>query len=237
MLTDLVIVQILFSSSFIYMGVFLEGKKLASCTSLLQGSHYLTYDDGVKNGNEPQYMTSGSQHDLDSPALSNPIGPAIKLQAPSQTEDFDGSCHGADEGFTSSSPTSVSANGVHAATSSNNSPFYQLRIDATTFVSQTMERGRRNLWQLTTSRVSALLSCSAVSSASTLQFLKNYEDLNIFILAGEAFSGVEASELRQRLRSISESYMAAFHRQNVYVSIFMTHPCGYIFLLSHSITI
>lgn len=105
------------------------------------------------------------------------------------------------------------------ATSTSGSPWYQLRKDATGFVSQTLQRGRRNLWQLTTSRVSVLLTSSAVCSASIHQFLKNYEDLNIFILAGEAFCGVEAVEFRQKLKAVCENYFIAFHRQIIYVSL------------------
>ncbi|XP_065865505.1 uncharacterized protein [Euphorbia lathyris] len=103
-----------------------------------------------------------------------------------------------------------------ARASSSGSPWYQLRNDATVFVSQTLQRGRKNLWQLTTSRVSVLLSSSAVGSMSIPQFLKNYEDLSVFILAGEAFCGVEAVEFRQKLKAICENYFSAFHRQNVY---------------------
>ncbi|GMY15915.1 isoform 3 of syndetin, partial [Fagus crenata] len=100
--------------------------------------------------------------------------------------------------------------------SSSGSPWYQLRKDATAFVSQTLQRGRKNLWQLTTSRVSVLLSSAAVCSTSIHQFLKNYEDLNVFILAGEAFCGVEAVEFRQKLKVVCETYFIAFHRQNIY---------------------
>ncbi|EOY33645.1 C-terminal isoform 3 [Theobroma cacao] len=101
------------------------------------------------------------------------------------------------------------------ATSSSGSPWYQLRKEAIAFVSQTLQRGRKNLWQLTTSRVSVLLSSSAASSTSIHQFLKNYEDLNTFILAGEAFCGVEAVEFRQKLKGVCENYFTAFHRQNI----------------------
>ncbi|CAN1159148.1 VPS50 [Linum perenne] len=100
--------------------------------------------------------------------------------------------------------------------SSSGSPWYQLRKDATTCVSQTLQRGRKNIWQLTTSRVLVLLSSGAVGSMSIHQFLKNYEDLNMFILAGEAFSGVEAVEFRQKLKGVCVNYFAAFHRQNIY---------------------
>ncbi|XP_052620596.1 uncharacterized protein LOC111897809 isoform X1 [Lactuca sativa] len=100
--------------------------------------------------------------------------------------------------------------------SSSGSSWFQLRSDATTFVSQTLLRGRRNLWQLTTSRLSVLLSSDAVGSTSIHQFLKNYEDLNTFILAGEAFCGAEAIEFRHRVKAICESYYMCFHRQNIY---------------------
>ncbi|KAL6566888.1 hypothetical protein OROMI_015292 [Orobanche minor] len=100
--------------------------------------------------------------------------------------------------------------------SSSGSPWFLLRKDAVTFVSHALQSGCRNLWQLTTSRVAVLLSSSAVSSTSIHQFLRNYEDLSIFILAGEAFCGAEAIEFRQKLKSICEGYFAAFHRQNIY---------------------
>lgn len=106
-----------------------------------------------------------------------------------------------------------------ASTSEMGSPFYQLRTDATKLVAQTFQRGRRNLWQLATSRLSVLLSSSAVCSTSTYQFLKNYEDLAIFILAGEAFCGFEASEFRQKLKTVCLNYMVSFHRQNIYVCL------------------
>jgi hypothetical protein len=57
-------------------------------------------------------------------------------------------------------------------TSSSGSPWYQLRKDATAFVSQTLQRGRKNLWQLTTSRISVLLSSAAVCSTSIHQIMK-----------------------------------------------------------------
>ncbi|KAG5248295.1 hypothetical protein OIU78_001554 [Salix suchowensis] len=106
------------------------------------------------------------------------------------------------------------SNGSEA--SSSESPWYHLRKDATAFVSQTLQRGRKILWQLTTSRVSVLLSSAVISSMSTHQFLKNYEDLNVFILAGEAFCGIEAVEFRQKLKAVCENYFLAFHRQNIH---------------------
>jgi syndetin len=77
--------------------------------------------------------------------------------------------------------------------------------------------GRRSLWQPATSRLYVLLSSSAVCSTSAYQFLKNYEDIVIFILAGEAFCGFEASEFRQKLKTVYLKYMMSFHRQNIYV--------------------
>ncbi|OIT36973.1 PREDICTED: syndetin isoform X2 [Nicotiana attenuata] len=100
--------------------------------------------------------------------------------------------------------------------SSSGSPWFQLRKDATTFVSHTLLRGRKNLWQLTTSRAAVLLSSPAIYSASIHQFLTTYEDLNIFVLAGEAFCGSKAVEFRQKVKSVCENYLAAFHRQNIY---------------------
>lgn len=105
-----------------------------------------------------------------------------------------------------------------SAASSSGSTWFILQKDAVTYISHALQRGRRNLWQLTTSRISVLLSSSAVSSTSIHQFLRNYEDLSVFILAGEAFCGMEAIEFRQKLKSICEGYFTAFHRQNIYVS-------------------
>ncbi|XP_023519396.1 syndetin-like isoform X2 [Cucurbita pepo subsp. pepo] len=100
--------------------------------------------------------------------------------------------------------------------STSGSPWYHLRKDAINFVSQTLQRSRKNLWQLSTSRVSVLLSSAAVCSTSIHQFLKNYEDLNVFILAGEAFCGVEAVEFRQKLKIVCENYYVAFHKQSMH---------------------
>ncbi|KAK6936136.1 Vacuolar protein sorting-associated protein 54, N-terminal [Dillenia turbinata] len=102
------------------------------------------------------------------------------------------------------------------AASCSGSPCYQLRKDAVALVSQTLKRGCKNLWQLSTSRVSVLLSSAAAYSTSIHQFLRNYEDLNVFVLAGEAFCGMEAVEFRQKLKVVCENYFFAFHRQNVY---------------------
>ncbi|GAB4824825.1 hypothetical protein Ancab_007695 [Ancistrocladus abbreviatus] len=96
------------------------------------------------------------------------------------------------------------------------SPWYELRKDATSIVSQSLQRGRKHLWQLITSRVSVLLSSSAFCSTSIHQFLRNYEDLSVFILAGEAFCGVEAAEFRNKLMAACENYFTNFHRQNIH---------------------
>ncbi|XP_042511409.1 syndetin [Macadamia integrifolia] len=99
---------------------------------------------------------------------------------------------------------------------SSSASWDDLRKDAIAYVAQTLQRGRKNLWYLTTSRVSVLLTSSAVCSTSMHQFLRNYEDLNVFILAGEAFCGIEAVEFRQRLKTVCENYFSAFHRQNIH---------------------
>ncbi|KAJ4784669.1 coiled-coil protein [Rhynchospora pubera] len=114
-----------------------------------------------------------------------------------------------------STSTSCSHEAAGSGSMESNSPFYQLRKEATVLVANTLERGRRNLWQLATSRLSVLLSCTAVCSTSTYQFLRNYEDMCIFILAGEAFCGVEATEFRAKLKAVCENYIVNFHRQNV----------------------
>ena len=102
--------------------------------------------------------------------------------------------------------------------SSGESPWYYLRKESAALVSETLQRGRRNLWQLTTSRVSVLLSSPAASSTSMHQFLKNYEDLSAFILAGEAFCGFEVVDFREKLKGVCENYFTAFHRQSMHVS-------------------
>ncbi|KAL6967121.1 hypothetical protein U1Q18_032925 [Sarracenia purpurea var. burkii] len=143
---------------------------------------------------------------------------------------FSESLNRVDETATSSSANAAETNGsmcinsidsvdesrIGNDVSSSGSPWFQLRKDATVFVSQTLQRGRKNLWQLTASRVSVLLSSDAVSSTSIHQFLRNYEDLNVFILAGEAFCSSEVVEFRQKVKAVCENYFVAFHRQNIY---------------------
>ena len=112
--------------------------------------------------------------------------------------------------------------------SNGESPWYYLRKESAGFVSGTLQRGRRNLWQLTTSRVSVLLSSPAASSTSIHQFLKNYEDLSVFILAGEAFCGFEVVDFREKLKAVCENYFTAFHRQSMHVSSVSQFPLDYI---------
>uniref|UniRef100_A0A803M6G5 Syndetin n=1 Tax=Chenopodium quinoa TaxID=63459 RepID=A0A803M6G5_CHEQI len=102
------------------------------------------------------------------------------------------------------------------AVSNSGSPWYELRRDATALVSQSLQRGCKNFWQLMTSRVSVLLSSAAFCSTSIHQFLKNYEDLNVYVLAGESFCGAEASEFRKKLKAACENYFSNFHKQNIY---------------------
>ncbi|GAB2285470.1 hypothetical protein Dimus_019919 [Dionaea muscipula] len=143
-----------------------------------------------------------------------------KLQFPSSTDQCAASSSDSLEtnGFLPVCSNSLASEVIDEGidSSGNGSPWYELRKDATGFVSQSLRRGRKNLWQLTTSRVSVLLSSTAFSSTSIHQFLRNYEDLNIFILAGEAFCGVEAVEFRNKLRMACENYLTISHRQNIH---------------------
>ena len=115
-----------------------------------------------------------------------------------------------------------------SAASSSGSPWYELRRDATTLVSQALQRGRKNFWQLMTSRVSVLLSSNAFCSTSIHQFLRNYEDLSVFVLAGEAFCGAKAYEFRNNLKIACESYYSNYHKQNIYVSLYLVSSIMHI---------
>ncbi|KAL3518461.1 hypothetical protein ACH5RR_021050 [Cinchona calisaya] len=139
--------------------------------------------------------------------LSSVQGPATTSLSPPDTDGSYGFRH---EDFAKNERDDGSS------ASSSGSPWFQLRKDATTLVSDTLRRGRRNLWQLATSRVAVLLSSPAVCSTSTYQFLKNYEDLNIFVLSGEAFCGSEAVEFRQKVKAVCEQYFVSFHRQSIH---------------------
>ncbi|KAI3823280.1 hypothetical protein L1987_04713 [Smallanthus sonchifolius] len=168
-------------------------------------------NEAIVSSKNVQYTDSSSQNCSDPKAengsLSEPVGQGPNLASA--------------EELTTSATTFYDPSGSElrddgSGASSSGSSWFQLRSDATTFVSQTLQRGRRNLWQLTTSRLSVLLSSDAVGSTSIHQFLKIYEDLNIFILSGEAFCGAEAVEFRLRVKAVCENYYASFHRQNIY---------------------
>lgn len=92
---------------------------------------------------------------------------------------------------------------------------FALRREAVCFVGQALDRGRKNFWQLVTSRMSTLFSSDAVCSISMHQFLQCHECVNLFIVTGEAFCGVEATQFRQKMRSVCENYFWMFHRQNM----------------------
>ncbi|XP_038979589.1 syndetin-like isoform X2 [Phoenix dactylifera] len=178
----------------------------------------------LKKSNTSQCL-EGIVVDLESRVSSNSVvRNEFKSESVPKMEDFDStnssSVVGVSENLGSTSSNSCTSStersDVETATARSDSPFYKLRKDTTAFVAHTLERGRKNLWQLITSRLSVLLSCSAICSTSNYQFLRNYEDLNVFILAGEAFCGVEAADFRQKLKVVCENYVAAFHRQNVY---------------------
>lgn len=186
-----------------------------------QDFDYPTSNTALKNINTFQ-SSKGVQIDADTSGSSDFFGLVPRVIG-SLSADCGTQCSSADDTTanlrstaSSSFLSSVDACDISTSTSSCNSPFYLLRKDATSFVSQTLDRRRESLWQLATSRTSLLLSSPAVYSTSTFQFLRNYEDLNVFVLAGEAFCGLQATEFRNRLKSISENYVAAFHRQNVY---------------------
>uniref|UniRef100_A0A7N0U890 Syndetin n=1 Tax=Kalanchoe fedtschenkoi TaxID=63787 RepID=A0A7N0U890_KALFE len=164
-------------------------------------------DDSIKNSTNVPVSSNGFFTESESVALNEEI-------SANESRQSSHICASKSTSADSHDPSSEMSDS--AATSGSSSPWYQLRKDAAAFVSQTLQRGRKNLWQLTTSRLFVLLSSSAVCSTSIHQFLKNSEDLNIFILAGEAFCGHEVSEFRQKLKNVCENYYAAFHRQNIY---------------------
>ena len=168
------------------------GDSKSSCSS-----DSLKYDEKLSTTNDDTEILSSVQE----PAITSPTLP-----------DTDGS-----NGFRHADYANNERDDGSAASSSG-SPWFQLRKDATTLVSHTLRRGRRNLWQLVTSRVAVLLSSSAVCSTSTYQFLKNYEDLNTVVLSGEAFCGIEAVEFRQKVKTVWENYFVSFHRQSIHVS-------------------
>lgn len=164
------------------------------------------FDNPALNIDSKNFNTSQSSHE----------GVQIDTNSRSQSSTADDIADNTEYTTSTSYVSSVDACDAITSTSSCDSPFYHLRKDATSFVSQTLDRRRESFWQLASSRISVLLTSPAVYSTSTFQFLRNYEDLNVFVLAGEAFCGLHATEFRKRLKTISGSYVAAFHRQNVY---------------------
>lgn len=97
----------------------------------------------------------------------------------------------------------------------NSDVWFDLRREAVSIVGQALDRGRKNFWQLVTSRISTLFSSDAVCSTSMHQFLQCYECVNLFIVTGEAFCSVEATQFRQKMKSLCENYFWMFHRQNM----------------------
>ncbi|PKU77742.1 syndetin isoform X1 [Dendrobium catenatum] len=184
---------------------------------------YIDYptSNNASNNISTSRSSKGVESDVDPSGLSDASG-LVPREIGSPSADCGIQCSSVDDttenlGSTVSSSFMSSVDTCDSSTSAScNSSFYHLRKDATSFVAQTLHRRRESLWQLATSRASVLLSSPVVYSTSTFQFLQNYEDLNVFILAGEAFCGLQATEFRNRLKSISENYVAAFHRQNVY---------------------
>ncbi|CAH9138145.1 unnamed protein product [Cuscuta epithymum] len=168
-------------------------------------------------GDEVPACQTLAMHDKQGDGLFHePIG---RSQVLSSTEETPATCVSLTDNTAAYSPVMDNGGEVRdggKTASSSGSPWFQLRKDATTFVSQTLHRGRRNLWQLTTSRAAVLLSSPVVCSTSIHQFITMYEDLNLFILAGEAFCGSEAVEFRQKVKFVCESYFVSFHRQNIY---------------------
>ncbi|OAY38115.1 syndetin [Manihot esculenta] len=180
--------------------------KLRECSNTEQPGEAQQIDSASGISPDPEEMNGSISKSVDSMMTEEPITAVSKADHTGITNaSYSDSHNQVDEARSDSS-----------GASSSGSPWYHLRKDATAFVSQTLQRGRKNLWQLTTSRVSVLLSSSAVGSMSIHQFLKNYEDLNVFVLAGEAFCGVEAVEFRQKLKVVCENYFVAFHRQNIH---------------------
>ncbi|KAE9620591.1 hypothetical protein Lal_00019965 [Lupinus albus] len=178
-----------------------EAQTSNKCNEVISCSTGQEVDSDVKACNNSMTTSGDVIHDLSSREESTTVSSLTETTVSSNSD----SHNPVNETRKEDSPASIIE-----------SPWYHLRKEATTFVSQTLQRGRRNLWHLSASRVSVLLSSAAACSASIHQFLKSYEDLNAFILAGEAFCGFEAVELRQKLKVVCENYFIAFHRQNVH---------------------
>lgn len=218
LLRTLAVLFRLMSSYYSIMGFQLENKVLAYQTSVVNKESSDLYSHSEEVHSSTSVTEKSSNFPIDDSSSSETIG---RTWGSSHFEDsttticLDGATGiSVSTGVDSFLPDEARNDGKEA--SSSGSPWYQLRKDATVFVSQTLQRGRKNLWQLTTSRVSVLLSSVAVYSTSIHQFVRNYEDLNVFILAGEAFCGVEAFDFREKLKVVCENFYIAFHRQNMH---------------------
>eukprot|EP00850_Spirogloea_muscicola_P006310 SM000030S11319 [mRNA] locus=s30:80361:89469:+ [translate_table: standard] len=95
--------------------------------------------------------------------------------------------------------------------------FSQMRFETMLQVRRGLKRESRALWETAARRVSSLLCSDAICSSSAHNFLQSLEWVNQFILAGEAFSGAEATGLRATLTKQSEAYFKSVHRQNIEV--------------------
>ncbi|KAG6678991.1 hypothetical protein I3843_14G106600 [Carya illinoinensis] len=218
LLATLAVLFKLMCSYYEIMGFQLDNKDLAGQTS---NTEQKEKDICLSSGGVPQ-VDSDARNSLNSQEINGSLLESVDGKPGSSPEESTSTSCLVETTKTNVTTSLDSQNTIdearkdYSTASSSGSPWYQLRKDATAFVSQTLQRGRKNLWQLTTSRISVLLSSVAVCSTSIHQFLKNYEDLNVFILAGEAFCGVEAVEFRQKLKIVCENYFVAFHRQNIY---------------------
>lgn len=190
-----------------------------------QTSNMTRIEKGIPfSSGDVQQMDSDRRNSCNSQGVNGSVSESVEGMPGSSTEECTATSCLVETTGTTIATSLDSQNTVGEAYDDNiesscGSPWYELRKDATAFVAQTLQRGRKNLWQLTTSRLSVLLSSAAVCSTSMHQFLRNYEDLNVFILSGEAFCGVEAVEFRQKLKLVCENYFVAFHRQNIHVSL------------------
>ncbi|KAJ4835617.1 hypothetical protein Tsubulata_010861 [Turnera subulata] len=212
LLRTLAVLFRLMSSYHQIMSFELENKESPCLTSNMKQKENVN----SRHSGEVQQIDSTTTASCDSQNIDGSLcGSGDRVPGSSSVDESASTVSLVDQVGTTSSAIDESRNDGSAASSSG-SPWYQLRKEATEFVSQTLQRGRKNLWQLTTSRLSVLLSSAAVGSTSIHQFLKNYEDLNVFILAGEAFCGVEAIEFRHKVKAVCENYFVAFHRQNMH---------------------
>lgn len=79
-------------------------------------------------------------------------------------------------------------------------------LEACQQVSAALERCRRAIWEMAATRVAALLTSPAAPEAPNL--LRLLGIARRFATAGEAFSGVEATALRQHIARAGDAYFA-----------------------------